>query len=361
MTTALTLPEGTALQDMYRAENGVDPLISRIEEMVRSHVADVSTKKGRDAVASLAHNVSKSKVLLDGAGKKMTEDAKREIAVVDAARKKIRDRLDALRDEARAPLTAWERAEEKRIDDAKSALAEVRRIGADADDASEVIAAQAARIKAVHVSDDWPDYRDMIETARAASIDALRGLYAAAKRREDQDAEIARLRAENDRMEADRAAAEAEKQRIAEAELAAAQAEADRIAQEEAAKQAEAAAKAESDRIEREKAEAAAWAAKEATERAASEAAAREEELRRQISEQAARAEAAAKAERDRIAAERLAEDQARAKREADQAHRAKIAGDIADALRTMSGRATPEAIADALISGKIPHCTVRM
>jgi hypothetical protein len=69
----------------------------------------------------------------------------------------------------------------------------------------------------------------------------------------------------------------------------------------------------------------------------------------------------AAQRERDRIAAEREAEAAARAKREADQAHRAKIAADIADALRTMSGRATPEAIAEALMTGAIPHVTVNM
>lgn len=34
---------------------------------------------------------------------------------------------------------------------------------------------------------------------------------------------------------------------------------------------------------------------------------------------------------------------------------------EIADALRAMSGRATPEAIAMALIEGKIPHVKVNM
>ena len=43
-------------------------------------------------------------------------------------------------------------------------------------------------------------------------------------------------------------------------------------------------------------------------------------------------------------------------KREADQAHRSKIHADIAAALQSMSGSATPSAIASAIMDGKIPH-----
>jgi len=46
---------------------------------------------------------------------------------------------------------------------------------------------------------------------------------------------------------------------------------------------------------------------------------------------------------------------------EAEVNHRAEIAREIADALNAMSGRATPSAIAEALIEGRIPHCKVSM
>jgi hypothetical protein len=111
MTTTSIIPhEPAAIQLLF--QNGgtaIDPLIERIEAEVRSHVADLTTKKGRDAIASLAFKVSKSKTALDTAGKALTETQKAEIKVVDDARKKIRDRFDALRDEARKPLTDWER------------------------------------------------------------------------------------------------------------------------------------------------------------------------------------------------------------------------------------------------------------
>jgi hypothetical protein len=114
--TALALPAQTDLAVMFRKENGLDPIVARIAEEVRSHVPDLTTAKGRDAIKSLAFKVARSKTALDDAGKKLNEDARAQINIVDAARRKIRDQLDALRDEARKPLDDWEAAEKERVD-----------------------------------------------------------------------------------------------------------------------------------------------------------------------------------------------------------------------------------------------------
>lgn len=328
-STALALPTGTALDDVFRRQENLDPLIKRIEDEVRSHVPDLTTAKGRDAIASLAYKVSRSKTALDEAGKKLTEDAKREISVVDAARKKIRDKLDALRDEARKPLTEWEQAEKDRVQRAKDALEAVRHHGMAGDEGSADIRAAADVIKAVEAKEEYGEYLPQIEAAREATLNALRGMYAAAKNREDQEAELEALRAE-------KAEREAKEQAEREArEAAALAAELVRIEQERLAQ------------IERDKQEAAQRAAEEAEKRAAAA--------------EAERAEAAIKAERDRLDAEKKAEADARAKREADQEHRAKITSDIVAALSDMRGNASPEQIAEALIAGKIPHVTVNM
>ena len=101
--TGLMLPAGTDLAALFKDGTGIDPLIARIEAEVRAHVPDTSTNKGREAIKSLAYKVSRSKTMLDDAGKALNEDARRQINLVDASRKNIRDRLDALRDEARGP------------------------------------------------------------------------------------------------------------------------------------------------------------------------------------------------------------------------------------------------------------------
>lgn len=352
--TALAIPEGSALEAMFRAKDGVDPLIDRIKAEVRTHAADVTTKKGRDAIASLAHKVSRSKVALDDAGKLLTEAAKKEIAIVDAARKKVRDQLDALRDEVRKPLTDWEEAEASRIDMCKRTIAAIINHGILGDETSSDIRAKAEEIKAIVIGPDFGEYEAQATGARDATLNTLRAMYAAAKAREDQAAELEKLRAENARLEAERlereAAAQAERDAEAARKAAAEQAERERIAAEEAAARieagklaaaekakADAEAKAEADRIEA-----------EARHEAALASAKRE-------------AEEAAQRERDRIAAEQKAADDARAKREADAAHRAKITADIVEALGAMSGRATPALIAEALIDGRIPHCRVVM
>ena len=66
--TALALIETTSPAEIF-ANNGLDALIERVEQEARSAAIDISTKKGRDEVASLAHKIARSKTALDKAGK----------------------------------------------------------------------------------------------------------------------------------------------------------------------------------------------------------------------------------------------------------------------------------------------------
>ena len=415
MTTDLALiTEGGAdIVAMFKDGGAqIDPILARIEAEVRSHAPDLTTDKGRKAIASLAYKVSQSKTALDNAGKKLTEDQKQAIAAVDAARKKIRDRLDLLRDEARKPLTDWEAAEDARAERIKETLSNLRNHGISGMETPDTIRSAAEIIKAIVIGADFGAAFDLATSTKEASLAGLRTMYAAALQRKADAAELAELRAaaeardeaDRARVEADRVAADAarvakeqaerdEAERVAASQAAverAAQIERDRLAAVEAAKveaearhrseldavkaAAEHAAQTERDRISAEKAataratqiEADKLAAVEAAKLAAEQAAAKQRaddaaRHLRELAEAKAATEAAAQAERDRIAAQAKAEADARAKREADATHRASIARDIADALRTMSGKSTPELIAEALIEGRIPHCKVSM
>ena len=93
-----------------------ETLISKIEEEVRSFVPNLKTAKTRAEIASLSAKVSKSKAVLDALGKDLVSDWKTKSRAVDVERRMIRDRLDALRDEARKPLTDWEIARQANID-----------------------------------------------------------------------------------------------------------------------------------------------------------------------------------------------------------------------------------------------------
>lgn len=352
-TTALALPTGQALTALFQTAEAVDPIIARIRAEVMSQAPDLTTDKGRKAIASLAYKVSTSKTALDAAGETLIEDARKQVDVVNAARKKIRDKLDKLRDEVRKPLTDWEAAEDARVQRIKDTLAALRTHGLTGEETSGQVKERADDIKLIEITDDFGEYLDQANAAREATLSTLRGMYAAAKKREDQEAELDKLRAEAAaRDEADRVKREAEElaqQQAMERECA----EADRIAAEEYEAERQA-------RIVRDREEAATRAAEEATRAAEAKAEAeriasekREADLKRQVSE-------AAQAERDRLAAEQKAADDARAKREADTKHRTRIRNEIAAALAVIAAD-NWFTLADALMDGKVPHTEVSL
>lgn len=94
--------------------NAIDLLIDELEGKLKKKIQDTSTVKGRKAIASTAYKVSKSKVLVDDLGKGLVADWKLKSKKVDASRRKIRERFDALRDKYRKPLTDWETEEKER-------------------------------------------------------------------------------------------------------------------------------------------------------------------------------------------------------------------------------------------------------
>ena len=115
MKNELKLLEESAISIFI--ENRVDSVLREIEKEALSFVPDLSTSSSRKEIASIARKVSKSKVILDNAGKELTADWKAQSKLVDASRKESRDFLDLLRDTVRKPLTDWE--DKKKQDELK--------------------------------------------------------------------------------------------------------------------------------------------------------------------------------------------------------------------------------------------------
>lgn len=404
--TELMLPQGTAIAALFAQPKEIDSFLERIEREARAHVPDLSTVKSRAAIASVAHMVSKSKVALDEAGKALNEEARKAIGVVDAERRKIRERLDALRDEVRAPLTEYEAAEAARIKRLQARIDTAFDPPALPSDSAGLREAIAAA-EAVEIEDEeWGELLVAALKAKDAFLIRAKAALRDAEHREAMEAENARLKAEAaEREEADRVRREAERKAANERDLA------DRLKEhfrqiargfidgnpqplallehdlkvrcladiehtgphresveavrQEAirdlaamAERIEAANKAQR---EREKQEAADQAAREAEEREAARARQREEDLQRELAESKRREEAAAQAERDRIEAQRQAEADAKSQREADEAHRARILAAIEAALSGYCDAKYSRPLAAALIEGKIPHVQVNL
>lgn len=236
---------------VFTNNDQLDPLIEAIEKEARSLVPDVTTKKGRDAIASMAHKVARSKTYIDNAGKDLVAELKALPKQIDESRRVVRERLDALKDEVRRPLTEWE-AEQERIkaEEAMNAL-HVEALAMN----EEFDRQLAARIESDHemallMNDafdrEQADKAAEAERQRIAHEEEIKRMAAAAAAREvEQRAQREReeaahreavLKAQAEQAERDRIAAEkkaeADKQAAIEAERRKAQEEADRIRRE---------------------------------------------------------------------------------------------------------------------------------
>ncbi|HDS8605935.1 hypothetical protein [Klebsiella pneumoniae] len=301
---------------VFTNNDQLDPLIEAIEKEARSLVPDVTTKKGRDAIASMANKVARSKTYIDNAGKDLVAELKALPKQIDESRRVVRERLDALKDEVRRPLTEWE-AEQERIKAEEAML--------------------ALHVEALAMNEDF-------DRQLAARIES--------------DHEMALLM--NDAFDREQAEknAEAERQRIAREEeiKRLAEEKAKREAAEQAQREIDAAAAREreailaKERAEREK--------KEAAERAEREKQAAVEAERRKAQEEADRIRREAEQrEQARLAEEkRKADEQAR--READVKHRKSVGTEIVKALLANTSLTRDQAIEvlTAVKDGRIPH-----
>jgi len=315
--------------EVFTGPQGIEKILADIESKVKAFEPDITTAKGRKEIASMAFKVSQSKVLLDDLGKGLVADWKAKAALVDASRKTARDRLDALRDATRQPLTEWEEAE-------------------------------AARLAAEKLAKE-------IETAHEDAL-AQNDLFDRMKALAAREAELARLEAERlaaeeaSRVEAERLAEEKRQAELAaQREKERQEAEARRIKEAEERARKEAEESAQRAILEAQRKEAEAKAAQERAEREKIEAAERARvEYEQGIQAEIERARLSAeKLERDRLAKEAAEKAEAELQ-SANLEHRRKINRAI---LAGLVAEGFEEAVVKELIkvvaTGTIPNIRI--
>lgn len=387
---------------VFGTPGGVDAILDKIKAQALATDTDISTQAGRQAVASLAYKIARSKAALDAMGKELGEDNYRRWKAITAERARVVDELDALRDQVRKPLTDWENAEKARVAAHEAALDAICEAPGfyEAENAAADYRQRLAYLEA-YPPRDWQEFLKRASDALANEIAKTKVALAAAEKREAEAAEAARIaheKAEQERRErealiAENARREAEAKAKREAE-----AEARRIAAETSAKERAAAEKAQREReaIEAERAAAEARARKAEEDRIAAAKAAeaerariereRQEADRRAEEAEAARLAAASKAQADmeraaaeaEIARKKAAEDAAAAERkriadaqakdaaetaarEANRRHRAQIHNEVlADlVIVTEISEAAARAVITAIVAGKVRHTKV--
>ncbi|HHH2177412.1 TPA: hypothetical protein ACPZUU_000036 [Yersinia enterocolitica] len=315
---------------VFTQPDHIESILQQVEKEVNSFVPDVSTKKGRDAIASLGLKVAKTKTYLDGLGKDLVTEYKEVPNKIDASRKTVRDRLDALKEKVLLPKLEYE-AEQERIA-AEAAYAAMWQEAHEMDasiTAERLVKKESDHEMALLMNDAF----DRTQADKKAEDERLQ------KERDDRIAAEAAAKVKRDADLAAQQEREASARREAELKLQAEQAERDRIAL---------VLKAEQD-----KKDAIAKAEREKQEAIAAE------KLKAQ--QEAERVQRGAKQKEDaRLAEEKRVADEAAA-RAANEAHRKTVGTAVVNGLIEHAGLTREQAIVTlcAIKDSKIPHTNI--
>ena len=382
-TQLAVVPSKETALAVFSTVKGLDPWLDQVRTKVDEFnkvLPDLKTRKGREAYASMAHQIAKSKNALEAVGKEISAKQKEIPKLIDAERKRVWDKLELWQKEVRKPLDDWQAAEDARVAKHNDGIQQIKDMATfGATPPASVVARVVADLEAIEINYTWEEFLPEAAQVKDETLAKLRNLLAERTQYEAEQAELVRLRAE----------AEAQAQRDRDAEIA-------RVAAEQARLHAEQQAQAERDAAARREQELLDQAA--ATQRAAAQAAldaeAGAERQRLQLELQAEQARtAAAQAEASRAAAEQRAEQERHAairrqeeaveqarldevaranaaadeilrqqqERQADVAHKSKILGEAKKALIDMNiSEELAKAIVLKIARGEVPNVSIQ-
>ncbi|HEN3655857.1 TPA: hypothetical protein U5E37_003852 [Yersinia enterocolitica] len=309
--------------------NGLEDYLNHIRELAKE-VPDVTTKKGRERIGSLARTVGVSKKAIENPGRAYLKRLKEAVKPAEEELKRFVDACDDISKSILKPRVEWD-AEQERIAAANQML-EWHEEALEMNTA--VDKAMAERFESDHeMALLMNDAFDRDAKAKADEVERLR------KAHEEFIAQQAAEKAKREVEEKAKRDIEAAEQRERDAKLA--QERAEQTAKDAAAK-AERDAKELAERVEREKQEAIAA-----------------EKLKAQ--QEAERVQREAKQKEDaRLAEEKRVADEAAA-RAANEAHRKTVGTAVVNGLIEHAGLTREQAIATlcAIKDSKIPHTNI--
>ena len=330
---------------------GLGQFFEAVKAEVTGEVPDLTTRKGRERIASLAATVSKSKKAVETPGRDYLKRLKEMPKAVEAELREWVTKMDNLRDATRKPLTDWEAAELARTDKHVDGIQSIKDMALFGDrPPASVVARVITDLEAIEINDAWEEFLAEAAQAKDQTLAKLRALHVERTQYETEQAELTRLRLEKEARDK-----KDNEERIA------------REAAEQATREAEARAQRERDTE----------AQRVRDEQVAAEK--RENDLKLQAAESDRRAEQAkreqaAAAERQAAAVEQARQDEiSRAnaasdeilrqqqERQADVAHKSKILGEAKQALIGMNiSEELAKAIVLKIARGEVPNVTIQ-
>lgn len=379
VTEVAVVPAKENALAVFTAANGLDPYLAKIREEIDGFTPDTSTKKGRDAIASIAYKVARSKTALDNVGKELVAELKDVPKKIDAERKRVRDTLDSWQEEVRRPLNEWQAAEDARVDRHNDGIEWFRlRAEENSDLSSDELVHSIEEVESYVIDESWQEFEAEAHRIKASALSSLKEALDKRVKADNEAAELARLRqeaearAEADRIaEAQRVAVEAERQRV-EKERREQQEESDRLIRKAELEREQARIDQEQAELRSKQAERDRIAAVEQAERDRTSAQERAEQQRIQA-ENLAEQERLSANERQKRAEEKARQDEIdrqqreadeierqRLARESDKSHKIKIMGEAKQAIMGMNvSEELAKAIVLKIARGEVPNITI--
>lgn len=202
-TTKELIPlESAKVLEIFSDMKAWETIYEQIKNHVDVVVPDLSKKKNRDSVVSLAAWVTSSKTYLDKERKKLTADARKQIKDVNEMWKVIESKLTALSRKTREPVTLWEKEEKRkkdredaRVDKIQGKIMEIAAYNPQNDEGDYILPEQATAEqlkKAIEALENLAInmifYQEFLEEAEKTKIKRLEELGSVYKFRKEQEA-----------------------------------------------------------------------------------------------------------------------------------------------------------------------------
>ena len=182
---------------------GLDPYYQQIRQQVLSEVPDLTTKKGIARIKSLASMVASSKVAVEKPGREYLRQLKEMPKVIEEELRDWKQKMDQLRDEVRQPVTELEEKEAARTAALDERLNKIRLLKSTVEfttayQSSTAINGFISELESIVIDDSWQEYKDRAAMAKEAAKVELDKALQTALTFEAQQAEITRLKAEQE-------------------------------------------------------------------------------------------------------------------------------------------------------------------
>lgn len=196
----------TSVNDVQEADipqlftqGGCDHLIKAIKEKAMAIVPDMSTKKGRQSIASVAHKVRTSKTTLVKHCKAYTDDLNKRKKIAQDESKRMQTAFDAIIEEVRRPLTEFENKEKERTNAIKARIQKLKEIPRQ-DFTKESCIATISAVSKTPVDDSFQEFKEEVAKLKAEVIDSLEARLALIEKREAEEIKAAAdLKAEQEK------------------------------------------------------------------------------------------------------------------------------------------------------------------